>query len=58
MMLFYHVLKQSLVEHQLSHLATMKFVRLKQLFVDAMLSNVLIISKDSPLLSQKLKAIR
>ena len=30
-------------------LATMEFVRLKQLFVDALLINFLIFSKDSPL---------
>ena len=35
------------MEHRLLHLTTMKFVRLKQLRVDALLSNFLIISKDS-----------
>ena len=44
------VLKQSLVEHRLLHLATMTFVSLEQLFVSALLSKFLIISKDSPLL--------
>ena len=44
------ILKQSLVEHRLLHLATMKFIRLKQLFAGTLLSNFLIISKDPPLL--------
>ena len=43
------VLKQNLVDHWLLHLATIKFLCLKQLFGDALLSNHLIISKDSPL---------
>ena len=43
------ILRQSLVEHRMLHLATMKFVRLKQLFADALLRNFLIVSKDCPL---------
>ena len=37
------------MENHLLHLATMKFVRLKQPFVDALLSNFVIVSKDCPL---------